>query len=93
MTVDMMKKIEIRNKAVEDLKLKATERIDKGGDFELIVDDIQQLITKTNVKLFNKELIEITNIFYNKGEQTIQGLNESDKFYAEIDHANSGLLT
>jgi len=92
MTVDMMKKIQIRNQKVEDLKFEITKRMNQVGDFELMVDDIQGMITKAQVKLFNKELVEITNIFYSKGEQTIERLDLSDRFYAEIDHANSGLL-
>jgi len=87
-----MKKIELRNKMVEDLKNKVTERVNKVGDFELMVGDIQDMITKTNVKLFNKELVAITNIFYNQGEKSVTRLDLADKFYAEIDHTNSSLI-
>jgi len=92
MTVDMMKKLEIRNSKIKDLKTKAKERMEKGGDFELMVGDIQDMISKTKVKLFNKELIEITNIFYNQGDQSVERLDLSDKFYTEIDHANNSLI-
>ena len=87
-----MKKIEIRTQKIKDLKLKIAERINKVGDFELMIGDIQDMITKTNVKLFNKDLIEIANIFYNKGKQSIERLDLSDKLYAEIDHTNNSLI-
>ncbi len=57
-----------------------------------MVGDIQDMITKTNVKLINKELIEISNMFYNKGDQSIERLELADKLYAEIDHANSMII-
>lgn len=86
------KRLEIRNKKVNDLKSKVTERINKVADFELMVGDIQEMITKTNVKLYNKELVTIANIFYNKGEQSIERLDQADKLYAEIDHTNNSLI-
>ncbi len=86
-------------KVIEDLKIKITEifrtRID--GDFEFMVDEIQQLMFKTNVKLKDKEIVEICNIFFHiekSTDRTKQNhrLDLADKLYQELDHTNSGLL-
>lgn len=95
-----MKRIELRNKAVEDLKFKITEIFNKNksgsfnsdlGDFDFMVDEIQQLITKTNIKLFTNELRSIANIYFCM-EKSTHRLDDSNRLFQEIDHTNSMII-
>ncbi|MEK0367777.1 MAG: hypothetical protein QQN45_07605 [Nitrosopumilus sp.] len=101
-----MEQIQIRNKAVEDLKFRITEIFNKNksgnfnsdlGDFDFMVDEIQQLITKTNIKLFTNELRSIANIYFcieKSKDRTVQTkrLDDSNRLFQEIDHTNSMII-
>lgn len=58
-------------------------------DFELMVDQVQQIIIKTKLKLTHHELIAITDLFYK--DKSID-LTLADKFFMEVDHANNQIL-
>ena len=92
-------RLAVKEKVIEDLKIKITEifRTKIDGNFELMVDEIQQLMTKTNVKLKNNEIVDICNIFFHmeKSKDRIKQshrLDLADTMYQELDHTNSGLL-
>ena len=61
-------------------------------DFELMVDQVQELITRTKLKLTHHELTAITDSFYKLEEPTRNRLDLADKFFIEIDHANSQIV-
>ncbi len=92
-----MELIQIRNKKVEDLKFKITETMSNVKDFDLLVDEIQQLITKTNVKLWTNELRSIANIYFcmEKSKDRIvqtQRLDNANRIFEEIDHTNNMII-
>jgi len=86
-----MDKIRIRNKKVESLMVNVREIMQVVHDFDLMVDEIQQLIGRTNVKLWTKELRSIANIYFNKNKTTEQ-LDKSNRLFQEVDHANNMII-
>jgi len=61
-------------------------------DFDMMVGDVQEIITRTKLKLTHHELTAITDIFYKLEKPTSERLDLSDRFFMEIDHANSGIV-
>lgn len=76
---------------IKDLLKSICERIDKGGDFEFMVGDLQELITNTGVRLSDKEIKEISTYYFNK-QKTQEGLRKADMIYQELDHANNQVI-
>ena len=92
-----MELIQIRNKKVEDLKFKITETMQNVKDFDLMVDEIQQLITELKIKLWTNELRSIANIYFcmeKSKDRTVQThrLDDSNRLFQEIDHANNMIV-
>ena len=88
---DKLNKLIERNKKVEILMINVRVTMVRVKDFDFMVDEIQQLISKTNVKLFTKELRSIANIYFNKNK-TKEQLDLADKLFQEIDHANNMIV-
>lgn len=68
--------------------MKLIDRIDKGGDFDFMVGDLQELITK---RLTDKEIREISNYYFRKNKSS-EGLRKADRIYQELDHANNQVI-
>lgn len=61
-------------------------------DFDMMVGDIQEIITRTKLKLTAHELTAFTDMFYKLDEASSQRLDLADRFFAEIDHANNQIV-
>ena len=86
-----------RKEKIEILKVNVGIIMVKVKDFDLMVDEIQQLITKTNVRLLTDELRSIADIYFKlekSTDRTIQShrLDLANKIFQEVDHTNSGLI-
>ncbi len=67
------------------------------GDFDLLVDDIQQLVISNDVKLLDEEVRYLADIYFKMEKSTDrtkqnQRLDNANRLYQEIDHANNMIL-
>jgi len=67
------------------------------GDFDLLVDNIQQLVIINNVKLLDEEVRYIADIYFKMEKskdrtKQNQRLDNANRIYQEIDHANNMIL-
>ena len=67
------------------------------GDFDLLVDNIQQLVIDNNVKLLDEEVRYIADIYFKmekSKDRTKQNhrLDNANRIYQEIDHANNTII-
>lgn len=67
------------------------------GDFDLLVDDIQQLVINNDVKLLDEEVRYLADIYFKMEKSTDrtkqnQRLDNANRLYQEIDHANNMIL-
>lgn len=76
---------------IKDLMKSICERMDKGGDFDFMIGDLQELITNTGVRLTDTEIREVSNYYFRK-EKTQEGLRKADRIYQELDHANNQVI-
>jgi hypothetical protein len=61
-------------------------------DFETMTDKAQTLIAEKRIKLTNAEIVSFADTLFNHGLKTQERLTISDKFYQELDHANSMIV-
>lgn len=67
------------------------------GDFDLLVDNIQQLVINNDVKLLDEEVRYLADIYFKMEKSTDrtkqnQRLDNANRLYQEIDHANNMIL-
>lgn len=67
------------------------------GDFDLLVDNIQQLVIDNNVKLSDEQVRYLADIYFKLEKSTDrtkqnQRLDNANRLYQEIDHANNMIL-
>ena len=67
------------------------------GDFDLLVDNIQQLVINNDVKLADEEVRYLADIYFKMEKSTDrtkqnQRLDNANRLYQEIDHANNMIL-
>ena len=72
-------------------------RFKQHDDLELLVDGIQQLVINNNVKLADEEVRYLADIYFKMEKSTDrtkqnQRLDNANRLYQEIDHANNMIL-
>lgn len=86
-------KLEKRNKDFGELKKEIISVIMNDDlDFETMTYEAQELIQKKGIILINSEIISFVNVFFNHGHKTHERLTTADKFYQELDHANTMIV-
>lgn len=93
--------IDIRHANLKILHFKIKTAITKSdlnnGDFELLIDNIQQLVINNNVKLLDQEVRYIADIYFKMEKskdrtKQNQRLDNANRIYQEIDHANNTII-
>jgi len=86
-------KIEKRNETFKELKKELISIVMTDEfDFETMTDKAQTLIGDKKIKLTNSEIVSFVNVYFNHGHKTHERLTTCDKFYQELDHANSMIV-
>jgi len=85
-----LKKIELEKK-INELKSELILTVVKDLDIDSMIDTAQQIILKHRVRLADKDLVEICNVYFDRNK-TQERLTESDRLYLEMDHVSNMIV-
>lgn len=82
----------LRDERYTKLYIEIVQVFNSKFEFEMMVGDVQEIITSTKLKLTHNELTAFTDMFYKLDEPSSERLDLADRFFVEIDHANNQIV-